>query len=174
MSKNEFLKTDIKIDGLKELQKFVDQLPRKALKKALRSAVTAGSTPIKRAAKRTAPKLTGTLRKAIERVIRVYPNGNSVAVIGANRATTSPKSGAAAGKRTGLNIPANYIHLIEGGAKPHPQPKNRWFKISGHPGFTGKHFLETAVKQNEGKTKQIMEDKMQEVILKEAAKLAGK
>ena len=170
----EFLVTDIKIDGLKELARFIDQLPKKSLKKALKSAVSAGSTPIKRTAKTLVPKLTGTLKKAIARKVKTYPNGNAIAIIGADRGVTGMAHGASRARSTGLHIPANYVHLVELGVAPHPQPKNPWFKKDGHSGFKGKHFLERAMKQNEGKTKKIMEDKMQEVLLKEAAKLASK
>lgn len=173
-SAREFLKTDIKIDGLKELERFIAELPKRALKKALRQSVNAAGTPIARDARRMAPRLTGTLRKAIKKAVRVYPNGNAIAVIGADRGVTSPKKNPSAKKKTGLNIPANYIHLVERGVRAHPQPNHKWFKITGHPGFKGTTFLERAFKSNESKAKAIMEAKMQEVILKEAAKLASK
>lgn len=166
----EFLKTDIKIDGIAQLAKFIDQLPKKALKKALRAAVTAASTPISRDARKMAPKLTGTLKKSIQRKVKTYPNGNAIAVVGANRAYTSPNPKT----KTGLNIPANYIHLMELGVKPHPQPKNYWFKKTGHPGVKAKDFLGRAMRKNGPNSQKIMEDKMQDVLLKEAAKLASK
>lgn len=171
MSKaREFLKTDIKIDGIKELARFIDQLPKKVLKKALKMAVNAGATPIARTARKLAPKLTGTLKKSIKKQVRTYPSGNAIAVIGADRSVTSPNKKT----KTGQNVPANYIHLVEYGVSAHPQPKHWYFKRAGHPGFSGSHFLETAVSRNRENTKKIMEDKMQEVLLKEAAKLANK
>lgn len=171
MSKaKEFLKTDIKIDGLKELERFITELPKRSLKKALRQAVNAGSTPIARDARRMAPKLSGTLRKAIKKKVKTYPNGNAIAIVGADRGVTSPNKF----RKTGVNVPANYIHLIELGVSQHAQPKNKWFQKSGHPGFKGTHFLKRALENNAKTSKQLMEDKMQEVLLKEAAKLAGK
>lgn len=173
MSKaKEFLKTDIKISGIKELARFCDQLPKKVLKKALKMAVNAGATPIARTARKLAPKLTGTLRKSIKKVVRTYPQGNSIAIIGADRAVTSPKTNPSALKKTGLNIPAKYIHLVEYGVSPHKQPLHRRFKNTGHPGFTGRHFLETALDRHRESTKKIMEDKMLEVLMKEARKIA--
>lgn len=166
----EFLVTDVKLDGYKELAKFLDQLPKKVLKKALRQAVGAGGTPIARDARKAAPKLTGTLKKAIKKKVKVYPNGNAIAVIGADRAVTSPNPK----RKTGVNVPANYIHLVELGVAPHPQPKNFWFKKDGHPGIKGKHFLKNAMDKNASAVKKIMEDKMQDVLIKEAQKLKGK
>jgi len=167
MSKK-FLKTDIKINGVKSLSKFLDQLPKRALKKALRQAVNAGATPIARDARKLAPKLTGTLKKSIKKKVKVYPNGNAVAIIGADRSVTSTSTKT----KTGRNVPANYIHLVERGVAPHAQPNHWYFKRAGHPGTkVSQRFLETAFNRNKGQAQKIMENKMEEVLIKEAAKL---
>lgn len=170
----EFLKTDIKLDGFKELARFLDQLPKRVLTKALRQAVAAGATPIAKAARRLAPRLTGTLRKAIKKKVKTYRNGNAIAIVGADRDASAPANGASRAKSTGLFIPRNYIHLVELGVAPHAQPKNPFFKTDGHPGFRGRFFLKKAMEQNQSTTKQIMEEKMPEVLINEAQKLREK
>lgn len=167
MSRKEFLVTDIKIDGIKELAQFCKELPNRVLKKALSMAVNAGATPIARDARKNAPKLSGTLKKSIKKKVKVYGNGNAIAIIGADRSMTSPNKH----RKTGLNVPAKYIHLIERGVKPHAEPNNRWYSKKPHPGFQGVWFLKDAVDKNAAGTKKIMEDKMQEVLLNEAVKL---
>lgn len=165
----EFLKTDIVISGVHELSRFLRELPKKTIKKALKSAVNAGAEPIKKAARRLAPKDTGTLKKAVAKKVKVYPSGNAVAVIGANRAVRVPST------RKGKKefVPANYIHLIEYGTKPHAQPKHWLFKAQGHPGAKANNFLERAYDANKNQAKQIMENKMHEVLTQEAKKLAS-
>lgn len=165
----EFLKTDIVISGVQELSRFLKELPKKAIKKALRQAVNAGSTPIAKAARRLAPKDTGTLKKAIKKKVKVYPNGNAVAIIGADRAVRVPST------RKGKKefVPANYIHLVEYGVKPHAQPKHWFFKAQGHPGAKANNFLERAYDQNKHLSAVIMENKMHEVLTQEAKKLAS-
>lgn len=171
MSKRkDFLKTDFKIDGFKELQEFLGVLPGRAMKRALKKAVAAGARPIKSDAKRLAPKLSGTLRRAIRTVVRSYPNGNAVAIVGADRSVTSPNKF----RKTGVNVPANYIHLVEKGVTPHAQPKNKFFWKKGHPGFTARNFLDRAVMQNESNSRELMEYAMHDAIIDEAAKLKSK
>lgn len=173
----EFLKTDIVLSGVQELSRFLRDLPKKTIKKALKSAVNAGAEPIKKAARRLAPKRTGTLKKSITKKVKVYPSGNAVAIIGANRNTVSQgvdlgKGGNLKIKQKGRIVPANYIHLVAYGTAPHAQPLHWLFAKQGHPGAKANNFMKAAYDQNKHLTAVIMENKMHEVLTQEAKKLA--
>lgn len=158
------------LDGAKELERFCRELPKRVLKKALRQAVNAGATPILKAARKNVPRLTGTLKKALKKKVKAYPNGNAIALIGADRNVTAPSFGRT---KTGRIVPANYIHLVERGTSPHAQPNNK-FNSGQHPGAKASNFLASAVNAQKANASRIMEEKLKEVALKEAAKLASK
>lgn len=174
------IKTEIHLDGMKELATFLDQLPKRSAKKALRSAVTAGAAPIAKAAKAEAPDQSGTLKRAQSKKVKVYPNGNAVAIIGANKATTGTFNGR---KR----VPAFYMHLVLQGTKPHSLARGASARrkavrtavlhaITGarmHPGAKANDFLTRAVHETQAESKRLMEEKMRDVVTSEAAKLAG-
>ena len=57
----------VKVDGLKELQKALEELPRQIQQKPLRSAVAAGAKVILDEAKNRVPVNTGNLQKSLYR-----------------------------------------------------------------------------------------------------------
>jgi len=57
----------VKIEGLDELKKALDQLPKELHKGPLRSAVSAGAKVVQERARTLAPEDTGTLKRAIYR-----------------------------------------------------------------------------------------------------------
>lgn len=58
---------NVAVKGLKELNRELEQLPVKLKKTAVRRAVAAGAKVILQKAKATAPRRTGTVRRAIAR-----------------------------------------------------------------------------------------------------------
>lgn len=155
--------TTIKINGFKELKKFVDQLPKRAVKKATRAGVSAGITPIAKAVRKGAPTESKFMRKSVSRKVRTFSDGNTIGLIGANKATTGSFNGR---KR----VPANYWHLVIGGTQPHSQPKAK----RQHPGAKANDFLRDGFNATAPQAASIMQKKMNEVLMREAAKLRGK
>ena len=100
----------IRIEGAEQLARRLDALGSKAAKRAVKPAVNAGLTPINKAAKRNAVKVTGALRASIGKVVRLYPSSGTI--YGAVGARADPKF-----HRTGpdgkVRKPAFYSHLVE-------------------------------------------------------------
>jgi hypothetical protein len=160
------VRENVELVGAKELKALFAELPRRVVGKGLRAAVTAGSTPVNRAAKAAAPRQSGLLKKAMGRKVKGY-RGSAVAVIGARAAV----QGAYKGRK---RVPANYIHLVEGGARPHGIPISKGpakGRIVRHPGSAGTHFLEAAYRGNKAAAESAMKAKLKETVEREALKL---
>ena len=109
---------------LKNEQKLIDLLrdfETKVRQRIAAKALAAAAKPVVNEAKSRAPKRYGALRGSIASVIRKYPSGVVVAVIGPRRGWAG-KQKRFAGKtgQKGQPIePANYAHLVEYGVRPH-------------------------------------------------------
>lgn len=104
-------------DTLKVLREFTPSLR----KKILRPAISKSTKPVLSAAKRYAARETGLLAKSLKRKVKSY-KGAVVAVIGPDQnvqqEVTRP------GRRKPANAkPANYVHLVEFGTRPHTLAK---------------------------------------------------
>lgn len=145
--------------GWKELTHLLNELPKRVARKGLRQAISAAASPIVKAAKSNAAKLTGTLKKSIKKKIKTYSDGNVVAIIGADRSIVGQRI--TKGGKVKRVVPANYIHLVEKGhAGPHPA--------------SAKPFLRPAYENHKQQAVGIAEKKLKEVIENEAAKLGKK
>lgn len=159
------IRTNLKIEGDKQLAVLLYELPRRAQKKALKQAVTAGATPIVKAVRRLVPTTSGLLKKSVTKKVKSYSGGNAIALIGANADL--------AGTYQGMNrIPKYYWHLVLGGTKPHSIKT-----ASGsyqHPGSKAQNALQEGFDATKAQSQTKMEEKLKTVIEKEAAKLASK
>lgn len=92
--------------GFSQLQGKLKTLPKTVARKLLRQAVTAGQKPVIAAAKATAPKRTGALKRSIGSKVSVSAGKQSAAAIIGARRKAEPKKG-----RTVK--PSRYLHLAE-------------------------------------------------------------
>ena len=103
------------ISGDAGLAVMIDQLPGAVFRRVLRPALTAAAQPVTRAAKSGAPRVTGGTSKAIGAKTVTYTNTNTVtAIVGVRRGTQFIIK---IGKKN--HDPANVIHLVHDGTKPH-------------------------------------------------------
>jgi len=133
------MNSGFKIQGAKELEFFLKTFPKKVEKRLLKGALSAAALPIKREAKKLAPKRTGTLKKAIKS--RRVKGRRAAVQVYVER-----------GKRAKND--AWYAHIIEEGAKPHiiKGRKGRGLTIGGrtvqsvkHPGVKARPFMRPAL-----------------------------
>lgn len=82
---------------------------RKIRKKVLGKAVRAGAAPYVKAVRREAPVDTRELKRNLTQKVKSYQSGARIVSIVGARNRRSP---------AGRN-PAKYLHLVEGGTKPH-------------------------------------------------------
>lgn len=77
----------VKIDGLKDLERYLKQLPEEIQKRPLRSAVSAGAKVILDEAKSRVPVDTGNLRKSLYRYRsrRDSPKGKETFLVGVRK-----------------------------------------------------------------------------------------
>lgn len=153
-----FNASSLAVEGGKTVQRLLDELPRRVVKKGLRRAMTAAAAPMVKSAKRWAATESKTLKKSITRKIKTYSNGNVIAVIGARK----DAEGTYRGRR---RVPANYIHLVEKGTRTH--------RVRGytHPGAKAQPFMGPAYQQNKNQAQQIAGQKLAESVISEATKL---
>lgn len=134
-----------KIDPVQALQSLSSGIKNKAM----RIALNAGAAPVKAAAIAQAPQDTGNLKKAMRIKTKNYRNSNCwVAMIGASKSfkrTKKPKSKKATRREV---RPGNYQSLVERGTKH----------------FTGRHFLERAMKSTRQQFVDTVRRKLQEII----------
>jgi HK97 gp10 family phage protein len=71
----------MRIEGAKQLELKLKQLPKAVAKRVVRAAVSRASTPLMKAIRAAAPTDTKTLRKAVTRKLKTRKN-NTVAVVG--------------------------------------------------------------------------------------------
>jgi len=165
-----FVKTDV--NGVKELDRKLKELPRRVAKKVTRKAVDMGARIVSRDAKRLARKgKTRLLAKSIGIKGKQGKNGYSAKI----------------GSRVGFAVtgaygPGNYnptriVHLIEKGTKPHmvPRPsrglvgkKHRQRAAIAHPGSRHYPFIRPALDNNIGQIQNTIRDKLWSGIQEEA------
>lgn len=135
---------DVTVTGIERTEFVLHTLRTRVQRKVLRKSVNAGATPIVKAARKGAPRRRGHLRQAMFKKVKTYARSGSVfAFVGArDRRMTD-----------GAN-PSKYLHLVEGGTRPHLIPGPLSFRTKAgvptvvtnvqHPGSRGQHFLRRA------------------------------
>jgi HK97 gp10 family phage protein len=107
---------NIKVEGLKELEKAFGALPYRVAKNVLKSATRAGANPITKKARAFVPADTGELRKSIGAKVKLYDRTfTAVAIIGA-KFKWIPIAKSQRWTRSGRINPALYAHFVESGA----------------------------------------------------------
>lgn len=152
----------MELNGDKQLKHLFVELPNRAKSRGLRAAANAGGTVIARAVRKNIPQDSGLLKKSIKKKVKVYRDtATGVAVIGADKDAKGEVRG-------NLRVPANYLHLVERGAKPHSYKTRKGM----HPGFAGKHMIEQAEQTQGAAALEAAQSKLAEVIEREAEKLS--
>jgi len=139
---------DLTIIGDKALLKKFKRLGVSVQKRVVRRPLTAALSPIVKAAKREAPKVSKALSKSIGKKVRTYKG----AVWGAVGPRTDERYTVEYEGRP--RVPANYAHLVEFGTL-HSAPKP---------------FLRRALDENRTRVMRIQSEGIKKNILKEAAK----
>jgi len=148
--------SNISVNGLSELQAFLNQLPAKMEQNVMRGALRAGAAPILAAAKQLCPvgppsaegvRLYGHYQGALRDSIRMSVKAKK------GRVTASVK----AGGKTKRGADVWYAHLIEfTGAAPHVITAKKGgalgfagglYKKVNHPGMRAQPFLRPALDQ---------------------------
>lgn len=177
-----------KVDGLGGVLAALDDVEKKAARKGIRRGVTDGAQAVTRAAKANAPVDTKALKKALGYRVKSYRGGAAVVgVVGARRdqpgkparfrlkvGTRRTKSGEVVDVYADR---ANYVHLVEFGARPHALGKGSSLTRAGrtasagtgqsgamHPGARPRPFLRPAYHANKaGVTAGIVRRVQQEI-----------
>lgn len=137
----------VRIDGLKDTLRALDDLGGKLRGRVLRKALQASQKPLVQAARARVPVRTRTLRKSLGAKVKIYREGHGVAVTGPRVSIV--------GEYRGRKVrPAKYAHLVEHGT----------VRAAAHP------FLEPASQSSQG----AMLTAMTRVIQGELARLGGK
>lgn len=128
----------VQIKGAADLQRFLDQLPANVEKNIVRGALRAGAKVTADAVKAAAPEKTGALKKSV-------------------RVTAGVRAGRVTSRVVIGDKKAWYLHILEGGAKPHiikPKIKGgkkalsfgeKIYAIAHHPGIKARPFFVQAV-----------------------------
>ena len=122
----------IELEGFDELQRKLDGLPAKVVKKVVRPAVTKAGRIVRKQMKADAPVEFGVLKKAFGSKVKTYSSGNIVAIVGA-RAEIVGQVTLPSG-HTQKRVPANYAHLVELGTShsaANPFMRRAYEKTSG-------------------------------------------
>ena len=124
----------VQIKGAAELQRYLDQLPANVEKNIVRGALRAGTKVMADAVKAAAPEKTGALKKSV-------------------RVTAGVRAGRVTSRVVIGDKKAWYLHILEGGAKPHiikPRVKSgkkalsfgeRVYAMVHHPGVKANPFF---------------------------------
>lgn len=134
------------------LRQILTETPKAVIKKGMKAAATAGGTPMLKQMRQAVPVDTGTLLLSLQKKVKSYSGtGAAVCIIGAAKDVSSTD---AKGHR---RVPANYLHLVEGGHKgPHPAP--------AHP------FMDKVYEATKDLSAEKMKAKLAEVVAREMAK----
>lgn len=135
--------SEIKVSGLSDLQRFLDQLPAKISANILRGALRSGAKVIANAAKSNVTSVSGELAKSIRVSTRTKKLDGKV--------SASVKTGSKA---------AFYAHMTEFGTRPHviKAKDKKVLKIGDrlagkevkHPGANPKPFMRPALDAQSG------------------------
>lgn len=128
---------DIKVEllGDKEIDRMLAGWKPAARRRIVRPGISKSSRYVSRMARSMAPVRSGLLRKSIGVVVRTYPSGNVVGVVGPRHGFKRPVSSSKGRKtiitkrnvglfeggtnRIVLQNPVKYAHLVEGGTQAH-------------------------------------------------------
>lgn len=181
----------VRIDGLAELQRNLDELPAKIEQNILRGALRAGALVIADEARRLVPVQSGQLKESIRVSVRPMPGGRIVATVKAGGRFKVYKSGKAvkgAAYRTkrgggGYDYHAPfYAHFVEFGTARHwIKPKNRKsLFIAGllreavdHPGARAKPFMRPAFDSKARAAVEALAEYIRQRLPKELRKIGG-
>ena len=97
----------IDFEGDKEMIRNLEQLPIRVQRKVVRQATSAALTPLNKAAKREAPKDTGTLKKSIGKKVKTYRKDGVV------WGAVGPRSGFRVVVDGKARDPRRYAHIVE-------------------------------------------------------------
>ena len=178
------------LKGTGEMLRILDLIAIDQRAKAIKGAVTAAGTPIIKSMKATAPVRTGLLRLAFAQRVKMYKRtGTAASAIGARLEVRGRKAESIRGSSSAAAkaIPANYVHLVEFGAKSHGpiRPKSKGGAkalnlgadsgglvsiVRRHPGLSGKGFMRRAFRQHAGRGLEIMGSHIWDRIKKQALK----
>jgi hypothetical protein len=186
----------IEMHGAMDLVRTLDQLKGAAVRRIMRPSVRAAMSPINKAAKRRAPTNTKLLRKSIGIGVmptgRVRKKGRVVGYVGPRYKGFKVKRG----RR--MHTPAMIGHLVERDTKPHKIPKKRQGDrvlvltggrgtakhVSGstgkitrqvdHPGTTGTHFLEKAIRSSIAASRSVLIRQTRAYLHREARRAAAR
>ncbi len=151
-------------------------LPEKIFRKVVRRATNKAMTPVLKAARRLVSRRSGTLRKSLGKLTRVYPRRKTITtLVGPRSGYISPTSGSRAGE---------YGNILEHGAGPHEIILGKPLFLAGigliwgekvmHPGTSPRPFLRPALSSNKAKAIGIFTKSVREGIEKETKALARK
>ncbi len=158
---------------LRRLEKKLDKFGEKIFKKVVGQAASKAMSPVLKAARKTVRKDTGAAVKSLGRKTKKYKGQFTVmTIVGARKGFKDPT--------TGRN-PANYMHLIEEGVKPHTIGKGsaRVARTSGqsqsqsgtqHPGVPASHAIRRSLVQNKTKVVKLYSKGLKTGIDREAKK----
>lgn len=139
------------VKGLKELNKFLQQLPAKVETNIMRGALRAAAKPVMEAAKANAP--TGEPSESARKRYKLY-NGalrDSIRISSRiDRRNKQVKARVIVGgksKKTGADV--FYSHIIEHGARPHSVKKGGKGPVT-HPGLSPRPFMRPALDSQAG------------------------
>lgn len=142
----------MKLFGDRELRRALGGMRAATQRKIVRPAVNAALTPVNKAAKRSAPKRTGQLKRSIGKVVRLYKKRGVI--------------WGGVGPRKGFKViidgkavdPTKYAHLVERGT----------VRTKANP------FLRRALDENKSEAKRIMAERIRAGIAKEVARQKAK
>jgi len=169
----------VKITGVNKTIRTLKNFDNKVQAKIVRASLRTSTNPIKKELRREIRSAglvdKKNLVKSITTKLKVYRStrGPSVfLVVGARRKKLDD----------GAN-PANYIHLVGGGVKPHKKKKNPgkpwriktnrgWRTLKGqrHPGVKAKRFRQAAANKAKRLVPQVFQRRMTELVKKELTK----
>lgn len=162
--------SDIKVTGLSELQKLLDDLPGNIEKNVVRGGIRAAAKVVLEEAKRLAPVGGSNL-----------PKGESPGDLRDSiRISMKVKKGLVTASINAGSNKAYYAHMVEFGTAQHfIKPKNRkslfiaglMKEIVDHPGAKAKPFMRPAIDSKAEEAINAMADYMRDRIAKEANKL---
>lgn len=160
----------MKLEGVDEAAKRLDSADRKIRKRVVRKAVRAGAAPYVKAVKRDAPVDTRELKKSLTQKVKSYRSGATIVSVVGARNRRSP---------SGRN-PAKYLHLVEGGTRPHvirtrtaaalSLGRNAFVKEVRHPGTKATRFMATTATSRRSEMVNAFSSKMKEETERELAK----
>lgn len=158
----------MKVEGLGAALLKTGRLSKRIKNDALRKGMRAAGAVFSKALKVVAPRETGLLKRSMTHKVKTYRK-SIVAISGARR-RKDPK--------TGRNA-ANYLHLVEGGTKPHVIPnvtlrdKSGRVLFSGtvrHPGARANRFVDRTQRQNKAAAAKALSAKVAEAVMSSMSK----